>query len=216
MPDKTIAVFGATGLIGSAVVSRLLAHGHQVRALARDPVRLHDRAGVTVVAGDVGDPALVRKVIAGSAAVVSCLGTRRGDRQPATFLANAVASILAAMRTEKVGRLVAISGAGIRVAGESKPFPHNLITRVVRVLAAEAVEAKQREFEVLRQAGDIEWTAVRPTRVVPGVATGRTKVSVEARSIGMRVTVGDLAAFIAGLIEDGGYIREAPFISSRR
>lgn len=211
---ETIAIFGATGFIGSAVMSRLLAQGVQLRALARDAARLNDRAGVTVIAGDVGDPALVREVIKRSAAVVSCLGTRRGDRQPVTFLADAIGSIIAAMRAENVARLIAISGAGISVSGESKPFPHNLITGLVRVLAAEAVEAKQREFEVLRQAGDIEWTAVRPTRVVPGAATGRSRVSVDARSIGMRVTVGDLAAFMAALVEDGGYIREAPFISS--
>jgi len=75
------------------------------------------------------------------------------------------------------------------------------------------VEAKQPEFEVLDRTGDIEWTAVRPTRVVPGPATGRASVSVDARSIGMPVTVGDLAALMSGLAEDGCYIREAPFVS---
>ncbi|GAA3464112.1 NAD(P)H-binding protein [Saccharothrix longispora] len=51
-----ILVTGATGTVGGAVVRRLLAAGHEVRALTRDPAAARLPAGVEVVAGDFTDP----------------------------------------------------------------------------------------------------------------------------------------------------------------
>jgi nucleoside-diphosphate-sugar epimerase len=50
---------GGTGLVGSAVLSALLEHGHSVRALARSDASAAalESVGATVVRGDVGDPA---------------------------------------------------------------------------------------------------------------------------------------------------------------
>lgn len=52
---KTVLVTGATGYIGGRLVPRLLAAGHRVRCLARDPARLQGRpwlGQVEIVAGD--------------------------------------------------------------------------------------------------------------------------------------------------------------------
>ena len=49
-----ILLTGATGFVGSLLLGELLARGHDVRALARDPARLHERPpGVEVHRGDV-------------------------------------------------------------------------------------------------------------------------------------------------------------------
>ncbi|HEY3506457.1 MAG TPA: SDR family oxidoreductase [Actinocatenispora sp.] len=56
-------VFGATGYIGGRLVPELLAAGHQVRVVARDPGRLADRpwhADVEIRRGDVMDAGSVR------------------------------------------------------------------------------------------------------------------------------------------------------------
>lgn len=57
---------GATGYIGGRLVPRLVARGHEVRCVARDPARLagqHWWPGVDVVAGDLSDPAAVARVM---------------------------------------------------------------------------------------------------------------------------------------------------------
>lgn len=51
----TILVTGATGNVGRAVVDQLLAAGHAVRALTRDPDRAALPAGVDVVRADLTD-----------------------------------------------------------------------------------------------------------------------------------------------------------------
>ncbi|GAA4531441.1 NmrA family NAD(P)-binding protein [Nonomuraea ferruginea] len=51
----TILVTGATGNVGRPLVERLLAAGHRVRALTRDPARANLPEGARAVAGDLAD-----------------------------------------------------------------------------------------------------------------------------------------------------------------
>src|SRR5665213_2560572 len=60
MPDAPlILVTGATGYVGGRLVPRLLAAGHRVRCVVRDPARLQGREWpdrAEVVAGDMFQP----------------------------------------------------------------------------------------------------------------------------------------------------------------
>ncbi|MEU2385336.1 NAD(P)H-binding protein [Streptomyces sp. NPDC012461] len=53
---QKILVTGATGTVGRQVVAELLARGHAVRALTRDPAKAAFPAGVEVVRGDLAAP----------------------------------------------------------------------------------------------------------------------------------------------------------------
>lgn len=68
-----ILVTGATGKQGGAVARKLLAGGHPVRALTRDPhkpaAEALARLGAEVVTGDFDDPHTLRRAAAGTSAV---------------------------------------------------------------------------------------------------------------------------------------------------
>ena len=63
----TYFVTGATGFLGGALARKLLADGHTVRALVRDPARATDltAAGALPVRGDVSDPVSMREAMRG-------------------------------------------------------------------------------------------------------------------------------------------------------
>jgi uncharacterized protein YbjT (DUF2867 family) len=68
-----ILVAGGTGLLGTALCTRLTQRGSAVRVLTRDPARAgHLRAsGVEIVQGDLRDVASLRRAVAGVATVVA-------------------------------------------------------------------------------------------------------------------------------------------------
>ena len=106
-----VFVTGATGFVTGTVTLQLLARGDRVRALVRDASRgrMLERAGVTVVAGDLSDAGALRRGMAGVDAVVHgaamySVGIAPSQR-PAMFAANVTG-------TERV--LEAALDAGVR------------------------------------------------------------------------------------------------------
>jgi uncharacterized protein YbjT (DUF2867 family) len=97
---KVIAVVGATGLQGRAVVRRLLAEGWRVRALTRDPEGKQARPlgdlGAEVVKADAADRATLEPAFAGAHGVYSVqnhhISGYDGEIEQGRNVADAVAS----------------------------------------------------------------------------------------------------------------------------
>ncbi|MDB5145574.1 MAG: histidine kinase, partial [Mucilaginibacter sp.] len=67
-----IAIIGATGFVGSAVLNEALQRGHQVTAIARNIDKIPTgNKNLTAIAADVYDSASLAKILAGQDAVVS-------------------------------------------------------------------------------------------------------------------------------------------------
>jgi NADH dehydrogenase len=66
-----ILLTGATGLVGSAVLQRLLDGGEEVRCLVREPRRLGpNRVRVQITLGDLADPVSLRQAVRGVGTVI--------------------------------------------------------------------------------------------------------------------------------------------------
>ncbi|WP_336627968.1 MULTISPECIES: NAD-dependent epimerase/dehydratase family protein [unclassified Microbacterium] len=76
-----VLLTGATGYIGSSVLSRLLAEGHEVTALVRDAAKARtvEEAGAIGLVGDVTDAALVAEAASAADGVVHTASTPEGD-----------------------------------------------------------------------------------------------------------------------------------------
>ncbi|KAJ1541451.1 hypothetical protein HK405_010646, partial [Cladochytrium tenue] len=71
MPITKVALAGASGQLGAAVLTQLLAAGFQVTALTRAAGRVQARPGVTEVVVDFGDRAALAAALVGHHAVVA-------------------------------------------------------------------------------------------------------------------------------------------------
>jgi putative NADH-flavin reductase len=107
-----IALIGATGFAGAAVLDELLARGHAVTALARDPAKLAPRPGLTVVRADAYDAAAVAAAVAGHDAVISAFNPGWGDPEIAAHFTAGARAIDAGVVASGVRRLLVVGGAG--------------------------------------------------------------------------------------------------------
>jgi uncharacterized protein YbjT (DUF2867 family) len=111
----TILVTGATGYIGGRLVPRLLARGHRVRCLARDPARLQGRSwlsAVEVVRGDVFEAETLDTALAGvhlAYYLVHSMGGRTDFHERDVAAARAFGE---AARRAGVARIVYLGGLG--------------------------------------------------------------------------------------------------------
>jgi putative NADH-flavin reductase len=157
-------LIGATGRLGGHVLAEALARGHAVTALVRDPARLAiAHPHLRVVAGDVRDAADMAAALGGHDAVVSALGTRRGQASP-DVLSEGMAAIASAMAAQGLRRVVAVASAGILQADavslrRDRPgYPEAFRRSSAAHLAA---------YEILRASG-LDWTIMAPPELVEG------------------------------------------------
>jgi len=111
-----LAIFGATGKTGIELVKQALEQGHVVTAFVRDPARLAiEDEGLTLVTGDVFDPASVAQAIQGQDVIICALGAG-SDLKKTTIRTTGTINIISSMQKHNVKRLMVITAMG---TGES-------------------------------------------------------------------------------------------------
>lgn len=106
-----IALIGASGFVGSALLNEALARGHTVTAIVSNPAKLAPQAGLRVAKADVLDTSTLAGALAGHDAVISAFsGHAQSDVYG--YYMNGVRSIIAAMKQAGTPRLLMVGGAG--------------------------------------------------------------------------------------------------------
>jgi putative NADH-flavin reductase len=207
-----LALFGATGGIGGHLLDWAIDAGHDVQALARHPEALRPRNGLTVTRGDVLDPAAAGAVVSGADAVLSALGPRGRDGFRKTgLLGPAAANIIDGMHETGARRLIAVSAAGAYVTEDPQtPLLVKLI--LPRIFARPFADVRRMEQAV--RASDLDWTLVRPARLLTEPAKGGYRTRPDYPPNGARsIARADVAQFIAAALTSGSYLRESPALA---
>ncbi len=207
-----IAVFGATGTIGSRIVNEALERGHTVTAVVRDPAKLTSSdPRLTVVTGDVLDPASVTAAAQGQDVVISAVGGGDGPGHLATIEPSARA-LVEGLRAlgERAPRLVSVGGAGSlrtpdgQQVWDSPGLPEGLL---------QIMHAHGDALDYYRTVTDLTWTNVSPAAEIgPGQRTGTYRTAGEDLLTddagNSTISVEDFAVAILDEVENAQHLQQ--------
>ena len=211
-----IVVFGATGIVGNAVVNEALKKGHEVTILTRDARKVTTRhEHLHVVEGNVTDKNVVRTVLKGQEAVIQTLGIGgKGDGKPTSIVSEANKIIMTEMEQMNVKRLVAISVIG---AGNSLTFLPWIYRKLVLPLFMkwfQAIIDDKNRMEPMIKTSGLDWTIVRCTTVKERPATGKVNATQDGKGLKFSISAADMAVFIVNQLTDSSYLKQIPTISN--
>ncbi|WCM21185.1 NAD(P)-dependent oxidoreductase [Paraburkholderia bryophila] len=203
-----IALFGATGMIGSRIATEAARRGHQVTALVRNPARVPAGvANLTAVQADLLDAASVGAAVRGHDVVASAYSPPQGE---ATVVGAATRALVDGVRAAGLKRLVAVGGAGsLEVAPgkqlvDTEGFPD----------AYKAVALAHRDvLTYYRGVTDLDWTFFAPAALIaPGERTGTfrtgTNTLLADAEGNSRISAEDYAVAFVDELEQGRFIRQ--------
>jgi len=172
-----IALLGATGHIGGALLNEALQRGHEVVTVVRDPSRLAlTNPKLSILSGDVGQPASFNAALQDADVVIASLSARR-DQDFGSF-ADKARILLDAVSKAGVKRLLWVGGAGsLETAPGVRVIDDPNFPAAWKPEAMAQVEA----LNVFRSSNTgIDWTYVSPAALIEdGERTGKYRIGGE-------------------------------------
>ena len=211
-----VTVFGATGGIGSLIVTGLLERGHDVSVHARDTTKVPALWAnrTRVVTGPLSDPSVVDAAVTGADAVISALGPSLDRKAVERPLVAGTANILDAMRHHGVTRYISLATPSVGDPHEKATLQRRAVAFMGRTLLPRAYE-ELLGMTRLAMSPDFRWTVVRFTAPKDGPPKESLRVGFfGSDKIGFAITRADIAAFTAAQVDDDHYVHRAPAISN--
>ncbi len=157
-----IAVYGATGMVGSRVTTEAVARGHQVTALSRSGTSINGAFGAQA---DLSDLATFTEVADKHDVVVIASGPSRTG-EPHSLILDAHRAIV---QSHPDARLVIVGGAGSLFVGDvrlkdTEGFPDMFKPEAETMTAV---------LGIYETSSDLDWTLISPAPMIqPGERTG--------------------------------------------
>lgn len=159
-----VALIGIAGRVGSRLAAELLARGHTVTGIARNPEKFQARPGVILKQGDATVAPGLARLVAGHDAVLSA----------SRFLTSSASALISAVKQSDVKRLLVVGGAASlevvpgTILMDTPDFP-------------EEYKAEPRAgcafLDTLRKERELDWTFLSPSyHFVPGERTGKFRL----------------------------------------
>lgn len=169
-----VAIIGASGFIGSAILQEALDRGHQVTAIVRNPDKITITSPqLTVKKADAANESELVPLLKGQDAVISAYSGKGADDIIGAYQQSTNAT-LRALKQAGVKRLLYVGGAASLETApgqyviDSPHFPEEW-----KPIAKGTFEA----FNIIKQEQDLDWTVLSPAAMIqPGERTGKFRL----------------------------------------
>ncbi len=172
-----ITVLGATGKVGSRVVTEALFRGHEVTAIVRKPASANDLpAGVNFRIGDAGNVEDVANISLDQDILISAIRPAPNSKSDTVATTNALMDGLrhTGVRLLVVGgaATLAIPGTDGRTVIEDSSF--------LPVSARHIGKASADQLEACRSESEVAWAYLSPpAHLAPGIRTGNYRLGAD-------------------------------------
>ena len=206
-----IILIGATGFVGSHILTEALNRGHEVHAIVRDLSKLQVKnENLSPIICDVMEENELQDIFnSGYDAVISAYNP--GWKNPDIYedFTIGYTSIMNALKNSETKRLIVIGGAGsLEINGkkliDSPDFPKEFY---------EGAKAASDLLDVLRKEDSLNWTFVSPAvNLLDGERTGKFSLDLDSPVFDengkSKVSVQDLAVAVIDELENPKYIKK--------
>src|SRR5512133_2002070 len=209
---KEIVLIGASGFVGSAILTEALDRGHKVRAVVRHPEKITTvHKNLKVIKGDVSLSDTVTDLFKGADAVISAYNP--GWQNPAIAEENTKVYryILDGVRQAGVDRFLVVGGAGslfishgIRLmdAGVMPEFILPAVRSLADIYLIDLMAEKSIDWVFFSPAGNLE----------PGLRTGKFRLGKDDLIVNeageSKISVQDYAVAMIDELEEPAHHRE--------
>ena len=205
-----IALIGASGFVGSAILKEALGRGHQVTAIVRDPEKLQPHANLRPEKGDVYTADDVARLVAGHDAVISAFNPGWGNPDIYNLQVKGAQGIIDGVKRAGVKRLLFVGGTG---SLEVKPGIQALDLPDFPAEYKQGALATREALNMLRRESDLEWSFLSPSAdLSPGPRTGKFRLGkdqmLEDTNGTSRISTEDYAMAMIDEVEHPTHVRQ--------
>lgn len=209
-----LALIGATGFVGSAILKEALDRGHQVKAIVRNPGALEiSNSNLSVVQGDVMDTDHLSKLLSGSDAILSAYNPGWSNPDIYNEFLKGYESIQQATLNAGLKRILVIGGAGSLFLApglqviDTPNFPEAI---------KPGASAAREYLTILQKEEHLDWTYLSPAIEMHQGTSGQRKgtyrtgfdnpvFDADGNNI---ISVEDIAVAVLDEIENPKHIRQ--------
>lgn len=169
-----VALIGATGFVGSAILKEALDRGHEVAAIVRHPEKLTPHPNLHPQKGDVYNEDEVARVVAGHDAVISAFNPGWGNQDIYNRQVQGTKAIINGVKKAGIKRLLFVGGAG---SLEVKPGVQALDLPGFPAEYKQGALATRETLNLLRKETGLDWSFLSPSAdISPGQRTGKFRL----------------------------------------
>ena len=167
-----ITIIGASAGIGLETVKRGLNRKHTITTLSRSEIEIEDKKSLKMILGDATNKADLLNSIKNAEAIIVTLGNRK-NMKSTTLFSDFAKLMVEIHRENKIDiPFIFVTGFG---AGESKNYVSWLIKLFLKYLLKDVYADKTKMEEIISNS-DMNWTVVRPGRLLDKELTENYRV----------------------------------------
>jgi len=180
---------------------------HQVFVLVRNPEALNiANDNLKIIKGSIYNPETYQNELSKCDLVISALGTGT-SRKPTEIYSKGGQQIMTAMQKANIKRLITLTAGAF---DPTDPATQSFIVKyIVQPLFKNIYSDMQKWETILENSTGIDWTIVRPSRLLNGKEKGKYRVQLDhCPKGGSKINRSDLADFVVKQISSDEYIHQ--------